>query len=366
MRSKLTEHILGLIFVSIILLSVIFLFDFDSLQSRSPASSEAQMLGGVPITNVNDPFQQQLLQNVMDIYYPGQKNKNIKTVREIFRIREDQFNQKLQSSHVHEKLSFSKLLDLAGMYLKFLFIYAIVMVLTYYGVQTIAVWRFVSKRRLFEHRLAHEANPQKVPDRKFSRFAGSFLKVIAYMILFSPAYVIAYSIRTEFNTDSSIFMILLGLISNGLLVMYSNKFYAFLVAESRKGYVEAGLVKNLEYRYSCTTDRHGNPCGTIDWKSIVRPVKQFKGHIFDHIFRNAHYQYLSTIKEQASFLITGLIIIEMALNIHGYLNYEMLRQLLYKNYDIVLTIVLGIFYTVKFTEIITDFIVHRESLKYEN
>ena len=57
------------------------------------------------------------------------------------------------------------------------------------------------------------------------------------------------------------------------------------------------------------------------------------------------------------FLITGLIIIEMALNIHGYLNYKMLRQMLYKNYDVVIVIILSIFYTVKITEMLTDFLV---------
>jgi len=62
-------------------------------------------------------------------------------------------------------------------------------------------------------------------------------------VLFSPAYVIAYAIRTEFNTDTIIFMALLGVVSNGLLVTYANKFYAFLVAESRKGYVETGLSR---------------------------------------------------------------------------------------------------------------------------
>jgi hypothetical protein len=142
--------------------------------------------------------------------------------------------------------------------------------------------------------------------------------------------------------------------------MYSNKFYAFLTAESRKGYIDTAIVKNLH-----TSFDFNRPDG-IPLKSIFKPVKDFKGHIFEHIFRNARFQYLSTIKEQASFLITGLVIIEMALNIHGYLNYEMLRQILYKNYDIVIFIILGIFYIVKLTEILTDLLTHREAMKYEN
>lgn len=88
--------------------------------------------------------------------------------------------------------------------------------------------------------------------------------------------------------------------------------------------------------------------------------------MFDHIFSNAAHQYLPTIKEQASFLISGLIIIEMALNIHGHLSYEMLRQLLYRNYSIVAVIILFIFYTVKATEIVADYLVFRGNEKLEN
>ena len=104
----------------------------------------------------------------------------------------------------------------------------------------------------------------------------------------------------------------------------------------------------------------------IGWRQIVAPRKRFAGHVFGHIYSNARCQYLSTIKEQASFLITGLIIIEMALNIHGYLNYEMLRQMLYRNWEIVVCIVLGIFLLVKATEITVEILVSREAAKYEN
>jgi hypothetical protein len=179
-------------------------------------------------------------------------------------------------------------------------------------------------------------------------------------VLFSPAYVIAYSIRTEFNTDTTLFLVLLALVSNGLLVTYANKFYHFLVAESRKGYVRTALVKNLRSSY-----RFGAKDG-IRRRDILAVSKRFQGHVLDHVLRNARYQYLATVKEQASFLITGLVIIEMALNIHGHLSYEMLRQLLYRNFDIVMVILLLIFYTVKLTELLTDVVVHREQVKYGN
>jgi hypothetical protein len=192
-----------------------------------------------------------------------------------------------------------------------------------------------------------------------ARGVSGVLRIAGYFVLFSPAYVIAYSLRTRFNTDTLPFMILLGVISNGLLVMYAHKFYTFLVSESRRGYVETANAKNLDTSY--LPSKRG-----INQRQIIRPIKHFKGHVFEHIYSNARFQYLSTIKEQATFLITGLIIIEMALNIHGYLSYEMLRQMLYRNWEIVIAIILGIFLLVKMTDIVTDLIVMRESRKHAN
>lgn len=353
MKPKLLEHISSIAFVSVILFSAMMYFHFTAETSRQSKSAQVKGYGDLGFIDFNDPFHKELLKDVMNIYYPGQYDKNNTIIASILSEREKDFGEKLQKSYVEEKLSWKKFGQLILMYLKFLFVYAAVLALTYYGVQTLAVWRFVGKKQKALH----------LPwtfMRLFKATLLSVVKTVAYFILFSPAYVIAYSIRTEFNTDTIVFMALLGVISNGLLITYTNKFYAFLTTESRKGYVETALVKNLNSSYS----RRG-PDG-IPLKSIFKPAKEFKGHVFDHIFKNARYQYLSTLKEQASFLITGLIIIEMALNIHGHLSYEMLRQMLYKNYDIVVVIILGIFYTVKLTEIITDSVMYREAMKYEN
>lgn len=180
------------------------------------------------------------------------------------------------------------------------------------------------------------------------------------MILFSPAYVIAYSMKTRFDTDSLPFMIGLGIISNGLLASYTHKFYTFLVAESRKGYVETAVVKNLSTSYS-TSSGDGIPLGRI-----VQFRKSFPGHVFQHIFLNARHQFIPTFKEHASFVITGLVIIEMALNIQGHLSYEMLKNILSKQHDVVLVIVFAIYLLVKATEVVVDLIVEREAHRLEN
>lgn len=346
-KSKLIEHGLSLFFVSVFLLFLLFLFSSNYKTKDQSKNGDIQQLLTLEFVDLNSPFHRALLKDAINIFYPGQYDKNNAKIDLFFSVKEKELRDKLQTSHLQEKLSGEKILQLLAMYAKFILIYLIVMILTYYGVQTLAIWRFCRKNA--------PLRPLKLSDRIQTLALG-----IASFILFCPAYVIAYSIRTELNTDTALFMTLLCVISNGLLMVYANKFFNFLVSESRKGYVETALVKNLNSSYSPDT------ADGISYRSILSIRKHFTDHVFNHIYKNARFQYFSTLKEQASFLITGMIITEMALNIHGHLSYEMLRQLLYKNYDIVLVIILGIFYVVKMTEIFTDYSVYKESLKYEN
>jgi hypothetical protein len=359
MKNKILEHIYGIIFVTAMLIAALMLFNSNRAHQMNSRNIELNTLLDVPISNINDAFQQALAEDVINIFYPGKKQHNDSLFSELIQLKKAQYTTRLQRAHVAQSLSFEKLISLSGMYFNFVLVYIIVMFLTYYGVQTIALWRFLRHRNTIDESLM-EKNPNNTIRSRLTSIPIVLFKIVAYSVLFSPAYVLAYSIRTEFNTDSSFFMILLGVVSNGLLITYSNKFYTFLKIEYHKGYVENALVKNLARTWK--TDVNSG----IPLRALLHPVKRFKGHVLDHIYRNAHMQYIATIKEQASFLITGLIIIEMALNIHGHLTYEMLRQILYKNYDIVIVIILGIFYVVKATDIVTDYLMHRENLKYEN
>jgi hypothetical protein len=356
MRQKLVEHILSIIVVTGILLAVSFFAVQSSHEANNKSREDISEFADCTCIDFRDPFHKVLLLDVLNIYYPGRYDKNKAIADNMVMDKETAFDKSLQRAHLEEKLTAGKIAQLFGMYIKFFVVYIIVMVLTYYGVQTLGVWRFISKKEDGYRRRSLGAQKR---GRLVSLLVASG-KMVLYVILFSPAYVIAYSIRTEFNTDTVFFMVLLAVISNGLLVTYTNKFYTFLVTESRKGYVDTAVVKNLKNSY----DRHA--ADGIPLKAILRPFKQFQGHVFDHIFQNARYQYIATIKEQSSFLITGLIIIEMALNIHGHLSYELLRQLLYKNYDIVILVILSVFYTVKITEITIDVMKYREMLKFEN
>ena len=373
MKPKLIEHFLSLAFVGILFVVLIIYFRSDANSDENIVNPQLEEFLSITELDFTNPLHRALFKESLNYFHPENPAYGDSLLQAIDRYRQERINRLTRREMGSGGLTVRKFIQLLKMYIEFIFAYVLVLVLTYYGVQTLAVWRFVKMKQgktSYLEELASFLRTRKFPAAAGARlryllhvselFGKAAAKGVAYMILFSPAYVIAYSFKTRFDTDSFLFMIILGVISNALLITYAQKFYTFLVGESRKGYVETAIVKNLKNSYSHSVT-HGIPL-----KAILSPRKKFPGHVFQHIFINARYQYLSTFKEQASFLISGLVIIEMALNIHGHLCYELLQNILYKQYDVVLVIVLGIFVVVKATEIFTDYWQHIEASKYEN
>jgi hypothetical protein len=369
MKRKIREHILSIFFVILILVGVFYLIN-ESDPEKVIDVEIIEAYAELNFLDYDNHFDKLILKDVLNLYYPNQVLKNDSIIQAIEDYRKYQITELSSQTTNGSQFNLSKFKNLLWMYFKFILVYVLVFILTYYGVQTLGLLRFV---RLKQKRTSYLVQSWQYISKlsqtnnwlekiKFSLnfiflFFKAILKASVYFALFSPAYVIAYSFKTRFDTNSLLFMIILGVISNGLLITYAQKFYTFLITESRKGYVQTAIVKNLTNSYY----KDGIPL-----KSIFRIKKFFPEHVFQHIFLNARFQYLGALKEQASFLITGLIIIEMALNIQNHLGYELLQNLLYKNYLIVLIIILGIFLVVKFTEIFTDAIMLQEAKKYEN
>lgn len=369
MRRKLREHLLSVVVVATafgILIIRLHQQEADRRVVQHPAVEEALALR---FLDFGDPLDRALYKESLDAFSPDARDRHAALLEKILDARRQQFTNELYKTGTEQRgITGQKLQRVLGMYLQFIVVYVVVMAISVYASETLGTLRFVRMKQGKSSSLGQLADALRDRTMSGSRRCLRALGHLAVacgngvlsMVLFSPAYVIAYSFKTRFDTDSVFFMIVLGIISNGLLVNYAHKFYTFLVAESRKGYVETALVKNLNHSYSTH-----NPDG-IRLADIFRIRKTFPGHVFQHIYLNAHHQYLPALKEHASFLISGLVIIEMALNIQGHLNYEMLKNILYKQYDVVLLIVFAIYLLVKGTEVFVDTVVEREARRLEN
>jgi hypothetical protein len=363
--SRLIEHCISILLVAGVFLALVFFVQTQSSVQLAPSDDELQQYLLLDFIDFGSPLDKALFKETLNAFSPDQFARNDSLLKKIENLRREQFTSGLYKTGGDERgLTTAKLGELGLMYLQFIAIYLVVMALCYYGAQTIGIIRFVKMKQgtssyLSQLRtLANSGRLFSSLGEALALLVKAMLKGTASMILFAPAYVIAYSLKTKFETDSYFFMVVLGVVSNGLLMNYANKFYTLLVSESRKGYVETAVVKNLHNSFL-----RDAPDGV---KSVFRFKKEFPSHVFQHIYLNAQYQFVPTLKEFASFLITGLVIIEMALNIQGHLSYEMLKNILFKQYDVVLAIILSIFLLVKATEIAVDVWMERLAQKFEN
>jgi hypothetical protein len=372
-NKKWLEHIVSFVLVSVLLITLIIYFNNSQKKALKSQNSEVEKWLSIDFLDFDNPMHRAIMEESLNIFEPFQEEKHAALMTQIETYRQQLVLKATGNGNRETTLSLEQFRSFTWMYLKFILVYLVTLILTWYGVQTLGIYRFI---RLKQKRQAYLIEmyiyiSKQTGFKNWKQFWHDYIpaivlffkaigKGIAYMVLFSPAYVLAYSFRTKFDTDMLVFMILLGVVSNAVLITYTHKFYTFLVSESRKGYVQTAIVKNMFNSYNMNI-KEG-----ISRKKIIAWKKWFPGHVFGHIYQNARFQYLATIKEQASFLITGLIIIEMALNIQDHLSYELLQNILYKNYAVVAVIVLGIYYIVKATEVFVDWMIDKENRRYNN
>ena len=368
---KIAGHILGIVVVGALFAAIAIDVDARRGEAREAnlAIQKYLRLEGV---DFGDPVDRAIFRESLRVFYPGQGVRNDSLLQAIEDLRQREFTDpRLKSGSNLQGLTWGLVKRLAGMYFQFVVVYAVVLTLIYLGALRIGVFRFVKMKQHRESYLEQAFSSFSAIRRGGKEWrtwrggaavarplAKAAVKGLMLVVLFSPAYVIAYSVKTTFDTSSLPFMALLGMVSNGVLVYAANKFFTFLVAESHKGYVQTALVKNLSASYDW------DAADGIPMRSLVRMRGAFRSHVFSHIFLNARFQFIPALKEHASFLVTGLMIIEMALNIQGHLCYELLQQILYGQYDIACAIIFSIFFTIKMTEIILDVWYDREKSRY--
>jgi hypothetical protein len=371
LRSKLFGHAIGIVLMAIIfgvLIIAVGTQREEEIESIRGVQSYVNMLS----LDFGNPVDRELFRESLDVFYPGQTTRNDSLFHAIDEFRRRQFTDPgLKVGNDLLGLTWPLMLKITGMYIQFLFLYSIVLFVVYVAAQRIAIYRFVKMKQHRESYLVQTLkailvfrNPTN-STKGLKRFtmvlipAGKSICIgIGMLLVFSPAYVTIYTLKTSLDTGSLPFMIMLAIFSNGILIHTANKLFTLLVAESRKWYVQTAIVKNLHNSYEWNA-RDGIPL-----RSLLRIRNKFRSHVFNHIYVNARFQFIPALKEHASFLITGLVIIEMALNVQGHLCYTLLQQLLYRQYDVACVIIFGIFLAVKMTEIIIDIWNDMEKRKY--
>ena len=368
MRRILIEHISSILVVTLLFVAVVMILGGRTDEDRLVREASLAPYLQIPGIDLSQAADRALLRESMNAVRPDSVRTHEALLTAIQEYQLSRFTDPSRKTGADESgLTRTVLQHLGGMYLQFIIIYVVVLGLSFYASQTLALFRFV---RFKQGRGSYLGEALQVvrergggarrPLRAARLVFAALLKGLAYTVLFSPAYVIGYAVKTNVDMDSFLFMVVLGIISNGLVITNANAFTTLLMAESRKGYVDTALVKNLSGTFAWHVP------GGLTVRSLLVLPRRFPGHILHHIYLNAQHQYLPALKMQASFLVTGLIIIEMALNIQGHLCYELLQTLLYKHYAQSAAIVFGIFLLVKLTEIAVDVYRYREGLRYDN
>lgn len=366
MKNRLLEHGYSVAAVGLALFAAAWLLRSPAYSILYPADPLLYELATIDSLQPEKPFHRALLKESLDAFYPDQSARNDSLIDALIQWRRDTYLAAIESARIDRHWSWKKFYALVPMYGTFVVAFTVVIVLIYFGSPVIGLYQFIRYNRRPSdalswreaYRIVFQKSPGNLP-RAIRRIGllktKWFVKAIAYGILFAPAYVVAYSFKTNFETDSLAFLIALGFGTNGLLITGAYKFFSILTSESRKGYVETARVKGLSADYE-----------HLPLRAAVQPEKYFFHHVAGHIYKHAWFQYRPALKELASFAVTGLIIIEMALNIQGHLGYELLKNILYRNWDAVIVIIFGIFVLVKLTEAAADVWYGYEINRYEN
>ncbi|MBX7153304.1 hypothetical protein K1X84_16880 [bacterium] len=367
MKNKLLEHGYSVAAVGVVLFAAAWILRAPAYSIQYPSDPLLSELAKIDSLQPEKPLHRALLKESLDAFYPDQSTRNDSLINAFIRWRRDTYIATIESARIDLEWSWKKFYSLTQMYGMFIVAFVVVIASIYFGSPAIGLYQFIrnNRNRSSDARRWNEACNivfGKTPGHRSHavRQIASFklkwlLKGIAYAVLFSPAYVVAYSFKTNFETDSLIFLIALGFGTNGLLITSAYKFFTILTSESRKGYVETARVKGLSDDYA-----------HLPFQVVLQPGKYFSNHVAGHIYKQALFQYRPSLKELASFVVTGLVIIEMALNIQGHLGYELLKNTLYKNWDVVIVIIFGIFLLVKLTEAAADIWHEHEINRYEN
>jgi hypothetical protein len=360
------EHLSAVLAVGLALVAVSVFMRRNEAASMPHADPRIERYLAIDSVDLATPLDRALFRDALGVFHPS----GVRDIDSLMHVIEDTrlarfTDPSRKTGGGRAMLTWESGMAIVPMYTVFLLVFFTVLMFTYFAARALAVWKFIAWKQgrasyLRRFLASVESRGLAGAISRADLLVRAVLKGIASLLLFAPAYVIAYSFRTSLDTESVLFLIPLAVISNGILVNYANHLYVLLVAESRKGYVETAVVKGLACSYAWDVP------GGLRRTALLFPVRGARGHVFRDIYRNARLQFIPSMKEHAAFVVTGIVIIEMALNIKGHLCYALLQHMLFREFDIAIAIVFAIFFTVKLTEAFVDLWHSIETRKYDN
>ncbi|MGA9121358.1 MAG: hypothetical protein WB699_18465 [Bacteroidota bacterium] len=365
MSSRLVEHGLSVVLVGLVFFALLSWQGNTQREERTARDAAVRPYLSMDSVDFANPYHRELFRETVEAFYPSRNDLGDSLLASIDAYRTEKFTNVAFKSGGARSMSAGDVWRIAWMYLQFVVVFVCSLLLTAFGGRAIAVCRFVIRKQgagsagLRILRRLIGADP-KHPVRWVLALLASLGAVVAAFVFFSPAYVVAYALKGRMETNSEVFLLLLAVLTNGALINYADRYLLLLSAASKEGFVDTAIAKNLSTVWSWNT-----PQG-IPWRSLLRPQHATPVHVFRHIALQAEFHHRTALKEHAAFLITGLIIIEMALNIQGQLGYELLQNILYGRYDIVATILFGMFLLIKATAFIIDLRADHDQKKYAN
>ncbi len=362
------RHLSGLLIFG----SLLLIISFSNIKHHNTTEKYEEVISLFKNSglDINSRYDREIFEDAVTNYFSSEKEKRDFLISNLKEFVEKRFTEKeLKTGSNKKTLSVETVSIILWKFMKFILVFIIVEVLIFYLSEKLASLKFFLEKERKNNfhilivRFFAERKKRFVPDKINLKellllFIGAVGRFSAYFIFFSPVYVIAYIFKFNAENTTFIWIILFGVFTNGVLIAGINRFFQLLISESKRGYVETLHVKNLPMFENHEIREFIN--------SSMKIKIDFGETIFAQIFESAHLQFVGSFKQISRFVITGLIIIGMALNIQSGLFYEMLQSFLFKEYDILFFILFLIFLAVKIIDVIIDLYSLKLEGKYDN
>ncbi len=367
-KSKIIRHLSGLLIFGSLLLIISFSY-IDNSKITADYSEVISIFSESGL-DINSSYDREIFSDAVTNFFSGDKKKSGNLIAKLNEFIEKKFTEKdIKTGSYKKRLSGGVISEILWKFLKFISLFAAVEFLIFYLAERLASVKFYleveGKNKFYRliKRFFRERKKQFVREKlNFKQLSllilGTLIRFTAYFVLFSPVYVVAYILKFNSENVTFLWIIIFGVFTNGVLITAVNRFFQLLNSENKRGYVETLRVKNMPMF------RRDNTGGLI--KSLLKIKIDLGDTIFSQIFESAHLQFVGSFKQISRFVITGLIIIGMALNIQSGLFYEMLQSFLFKEFDILFFILFLIFFSVKLIDVFIDLYSLKLESKYDN